>query len=137
MGYSKEYFRIHAWLIYWHGRADKCENVKCQYVKPKRFEWALIHGKKYERDRDSFMMLCCSCHRKYDFTEEQRSRMSKAKKGKPAKNKRAVILNGVKAFDSITEASLKTGLSTATIHNNINGLSKKTKLGEWKYLETN
>ena len=90
---DKNYFRCHSWLIYWHGRANKCENIHCTYPNPKRFEWALRKGFDYEKKIDNYMMLCPSCHRKYDITEIQRNRMSKARIGRPAKNKVSVILN--------------------------------------------
>ena len=57
----------------------------------------------------------------------------KKTKGKPAHNRKKVVLNKNEFFDSITEASIKKGISVGSIHNNINGLSKKTKLGKWEY----
>lgn len=137
MKHNKEYFRIHNWLIYWHGRATKCENEECTFKNPKRFEWALKKGFKYERNPNNFIKLCCSCHRKYDFTEETRMRMSKSRKGQPAKNKRAVILNGVRLFPSISEAAQEMEIQITSISNNLKGLSKSTKVGIWKYEQVN
>lgn len=57
---------------------------------------------------------------------------SKKRKGKPAKNRVSVVLNNKTIFQSITEASIKTGVKITSIHNNIKGLSKTTKLGIWK-----
>lgn len=65
------YIALHEWLSNYYGKANKCENPKCQYKNPKRYEWALIKGKKYERKRENFWRLCVSCHRKYDATEER------------------------------------------------------------------
>lgn len=135
--YNKTYFRIHSWLIYWYGSAKCCENKDCGYRNPKRFEWALIKGRKHEKKRSSYIQLCPSCHRKYDFTEEARCNLSKAKKGKPALNKRPVMLNNEIVFESITMASKKTNVSITSIHNNIKGLSKSTKIGIWDYQRTN
>lgn len=132
---DNEYFKIHSWLNYNHGKASKCENEYCESVNPKRFEWALLKGSDYKKDRNNFIQLCPSCHRKYDFTEEQRLKMSLSKKGIEAKNKVSVILNDKLIFNSITEASLKTGVLVSSICNNIKGLSKKTKLGIWKIYE--
>jgi hypothetical protein len=135
---DKEYFRIHAWLIYNHGKAVKCENNLCKSNKPKRYEWALLKGNDYKKDRKNFIQLCPSCHRKYDFTENQRKNLSDSKKGKEAKNKIKVILNKELIFNSITDASIKTGLCISSIHNNLKGLSKTTKIGIWEiYEQTN
>ena len=46
----------------------KCENPECP-GKSKRFEWAKIKGKKYDRKRESYKQFCISCHKKYDMTE--------------------------------------------------------------------
>lgn len=132
-----EYFRIHGWLSYHHGKAMKCENELCESINPKRFEWALLKGRDYLRDRNNFIQLCPSCHRKYDYTNKQKLRIYIANKGKPAKNKRRVILNNITVFESLLEASNKTGVSITAIHNNIKGLSKLTKIGKWNYKQMN
>lgn len=78
---SQEYYAIHYWLKHHFGSADKCENYDCP-GKSKVFEWAKKRDKRYTRDRDSFMKLCSSCHRKYDTTEETRNKMRKISTGK-------------------------------------------------------
>lgn len=75
-GDDASYFAIHAWILREYGKANHCENMSCYYprtnsrgivlYKPKRFEWALIHGEKHGHRRESYMQLCASCHRKYD-----------------------------------------------------------------------
>ena len=63
---------------------------------------------------------------------------SKKRKGKPALNKKRVILNNEKIFESLTDASNKTGISINSISNNLKGLSKITKVGKWEiYQKTN
>ena len=59
------YGGLHDWLKNNYGVADKCENIAC-LKKSIKYHWCLIAGKKYERKRENFMMLCCQCHRKYD-----------------------------------------------------------------------
>lgn len=61
-----EIIHIHQWLIYHLGKANKCENKSCKKIG-KRFEYALIDGKPYDRKRENYMMLCSQCHRKYDW----------------------------------------------------------------------
>ena len=70
------YGAVHMWLRSTYGKANKCENPDCVYprkndrkellIAPKRFEYALLRGKKYSRKRENFIMMCASCHRKYD-----------------------------------------------------------------------
>lgn len=57
---------------------------------------------------------------------------AKKRKGKKAHNTKKVILNDEFIYNSITDASHKTGVSITSISNNINGLSKTTKKGVWK-----
>lgn len=116
---DKEYFRIHNWIAYHHGKASKCENDKCESVNPKRYEWALLKGMEYKRDRNNYIQLCSSCHRKYDMNEKTRTNMSNAKKGKDAKNKVSVMQYSkdgvyIKTFDSLTNAAKSVnGIPTA------------------------
>ena len=67
------YPRIHAWLYRWYGKAKKCEanmiKIRCSN-KIKKYEWAKIKNKKYERKRENFLQLCISCHRIYDWNKQ-------------------------------------------------------------------
>lgn len=70
------YSGLHQWIRLTFGKATKCEYKNCKYprqnkakvwvFKPKRFEWANING-KYKRDREDWVQLCPSCHRKFDI----------------------------------------------------------------------
>ena len=62
------YGGIHYWLKNKFGKANKCENPNCKNISTS-FEWAKLKGKKYERKRENFWMLCVNCHRKYDYPE--------------------------------------------------------------------
>jgi hypothetical protein len=75
MGNDVGYYGLHAWLNKKYGKPDRCENPDCVYPrqgakrwleKPYKFEWALLKGRKYSRDRQDYMWLCTACHRKYD-----------------------------------------------------------------------
>ena len=61
---------IHRWMDYNYGRPKLCEGEVCS-GKSDIFEWALKKGKTYTHDRDAFLRLCRSCHRKYDLTQEK------------------------------------------------------------------
>lgn len=69
---------VHAWLNREYGSATLCEAEKHDYLKVvKKFDYALIHGKKYARNRKNFKMLCRSCHLKYDWTQERQIKVVK------------------------------------------------------------
>lgn len=78
-----KYFRliIHGWLKFIYGKANKCESKKCNH-KSKHYVWAKLKNKEYDFKRANFWMLCASCHRLYDMTDEIRLKMSKSAKGK-------------------------------------------------------
>lgn len=59
-----DYWNLHAWIRRNYGSAKFCEN-KCG-TTAKVFDWALIHGKKYERKIENYKMLCKKCHHDYD-----------------------------------------------------------------------
>lgn len=61
---QQEYWNIHSWLRRNYGKAVCCEN-NCGTIAL-IFDYALIHGKKYERKRENFKMLCKKCHYYYD-----------------------------------------------------------------------
>lgn len=74
-GSNAGYLATHKWLNRHYGVPDHCENPDCVYPrqgarkwleKPYKFEWALLKGKKYSRNRQDYMWLCTACHRKYD-----------------------------------------------------------------------
>lgn len=80
------YWGIHDWLIKVFGRADKCENQSCNH-KSKKFMWAKLADKEYERKRENFWKLCASCHVLYDMTDEWRRKTSLAQIGRVPWNK--------------------------------------------------
>lgn len=59
------YSGVHLWLYKEFGYALCCENLYCQ-KRSIVFEWSLIKGKEYERNRENFWQLCKSCHIIYD-----------------------------------------------------------------------
>lgn len=84
---NAEYGAIHDWIKSMYGSASICENPECVYPrktkngileKPSRFDWALKKGRKYsDRKHDSFIQLCRSCHKKYDYSENKHTRNKK------------------------------------------------------------
>lgn len=58
------YDSIHQWMRRQFGGANRCEH-NCGTTSTK-FDWALVRGKRYEKKRENFIMLCKKCHHAYD-----------------------------------------------------------------------
>lgn len=63
---ESQYNIVHCWVRYHYGKATKCVDENC-LNQSKSFAWALIKGKKYEKDINNFKQLCRSCHAIYDI----------------------------------------------------------------------
>lgn len=59
------YSSIHSWLRRNFGKANECGNLACDSDSI-FYEWALLKGFAYHRNRNNFVMLCRACHTKYD-----------------------------------------------------------------------
>lgn len=77
---SNEYWQVHKWLQKEYGKATVCVNPDCP-GKSQTYDWALLHGLTYEKNRNNFVTLCRSCHKYYDHTPEMGANMSKAHMG--------------------------------------------------------
>ena len=62
---KNKYSRIHKWLKANFPKPYLCENIYCTGVS-ENYSWAKLKGKEYLKKRDNFIMLCRSCHVKYD-----------------------------------------------------------------------
>jgi hypothetical protein len=126
-----EYLKIHTWLKYHYGNAQKCEI--CGRLGQSRYEWALKKGCSYERKRGNFFELCPSCHRKYDITDEVKQKISKSRMGKPPGNLTAVAVCSVKEggqplnFPSVRAAAKHLGVTESGIWRVISGTRKQIK----------
>ena len=67
-GDKASYYAIHRWIRIHFIRPDYCEI--CLSKKVKRFEWANITG-IYTRDREDYLNLCTTCHKKYDMNRRK------------------------------------------------------------------
>ena len=103
----RNYVAVHWWIKKYYGKADKCTHPNCKKVS-NTFDWALIKGKKYERNIQNFMMMCRRCHTKYDTTEELREKIRILQTGK------VVSLEGRKR---ISDAGKKNQNATSKIIN--------------------
>ena len=126
---SKSCYRaIHQWLIDYFGKADKCENPGCLIKNPKRYEYALIKGEKYEKNRKNFWMLCSNCHCAYD----ERIKKLTELKFKPVK----IIKKGItKIFPSVKEACRVMKINQNSAYNCLGGWSKSAGGFSWVYIK--
>lgn len=74
----RKYDAVHHWIKRNYGKATKCEMLNC--ISETRKEWSLKKGFEYDFDINNFWQLCASCHRKYDWTEEQTRKLSEIMK---------------------------------------------------------
>lgn len=61
-----QYTDVHVWLRNTFGSAKSCTSKLCN-GKSKKYHWALVAGKTYEKNRENFAQLCTVCHRQYDI----------------------------------------------------------------------
>ena len=76
VGNSITYKGLHNWLINKFGKATKCEISNCKNIS-KKFDWALKKNRLYVRNIKNFLQLCRSCHKRYDFNENNIKRNKK------------------------------------------------------------
>jgi hypothetical protein len=132
---SSEYSMIHSWLRHNFGRATFCEQC---HLDSKRYQYALIKGKCYEKKRENFIWLCVSCHKKYDVTSKSRKNLSKSKMGNHYKAVPISQLNRedetlINIFPSARYASKCLGILHTSISNALRGYSKSAGGFIWKF----
>jgi hypothetical protein len=70
------YSGVHKWLSRNFTKLEECEHCGSD-----RFiEWALKTGMEHLQIRDNYICLCSSCHKKYDYTDERKVKLSKSLK---------------------------------------------------------
>ena len=66
-GDDASYVAKHMWLTkHYENEKTKCQNCGKSKAEVSRLEWANISG-EYKRERDDYICLCPSCHRKMDL----------------------------------------------------------------------
>ena len=74
---SNTYGSIHTWLL------KNFTKHNCERCGSNRFvEFALKKGCEHQHDRDNYLCLCSSCHKKYDYTNERKIKLSNSLKGR-------------------------------------------------------
>lgn len=133
MNKPKYHYRIvHDWLNKHYGKANKCESDHCTH-KSNIFEYCLKKGKDHDRDRENYLMLCRSCHRKYDMTEKMKKVLSDRIAGKYNKNlllgpksrqRRVLLLSEGKVFESGKELAEYLGADKSSVYMVLSGKRK-------------
>jgi len=127
----------HKWLYKNFGKANYCENSPIHIGK--RFEWSNL-SREYKRDISDWKQLCPSCHRKMDFTDAQRKRISQNRRGIPATWRNRMVAqfnskgNQLSIYHSITEASQETGITRTGIMNTLAGRTLTSGGYKWQYV---
>lgn len=134
---SSQYRTIHNWLIRHFGKASCCEGSNCS-GKSNKYDWALKKGFSYDKNREHFLQLCVSCHKKYDMTERAMEiGRDNLNKGRYSKNKPVVKLdevgNELEKYESVSAAAREMGCGHTAIIFAIQGRLERVKGFKWKY----
>ena len=62
---------MHHYIAKHYGRPSICENPLCE-GKSKSFDWCIKTGRAYSHNREDYLRMCRSCHRRYDLTPEKK-----------------------------------------------------------------
>jgi len=134
---SYKYIRTHQLLRdnnHKRKNCDFCNKSEC------RIEWALKKGKNHSDNPNDYYNLCCSCHRKYDYTEEQRERRRVLMKGSKTAGKpiEKYSLNGeyICTYETTADAARDVGGSRTSISNYLSGRYKTAAGFKWKKVKT-
>lgn len=148
-GKEYSYAQAHYWIKNRLGKADHCSNAAC-LKRSVIFEWSNV-SHKYMLDEKDWKQLCRSCHIRTDLTQKGKEFRSKRAMGnKWASNSRGKLRitshsvyqysldnKCLDTYDSLTQASLFSGVSTSSISNCISGRIKTAGGFIWKYIDTN
>jgi hypothetical protein len=115
------YYNCHKWVSRNYGSANKCENPNCEGWC-KKYHYALKKGCNYEKNRDVFMMLCQSCHTKYDWKPEYSERISKMERSPEMREKISKGNLGKKVSDEVKQ---KMSIRMSGKNNPMYGISVK------------
>lgn len=126
------YENIHQWLNKNFKKMGLCQRCGTKGVT----EFALKKDETYRKERDAFLELCKSCHRKMDYTEKSRQSLIARNTGKPSPRRQKVAMVGIdgwQKFQSLKEASIVTGISRTAISNCLTGRAKTAGGYKWIY----
>ena len=125
---------LHTWIKRERGPATHCSIDPSQQAK--RYEWSNI-SHKYQRSLEDFRPLCPSCHRKYDFTEETRKKISASLIGQQRAAVRVEQLDNlgrvIRVWNCIKDVEREIGIIRTSISNVLRGGAKTAGGFVWRY----
>lgn len=127
------YWRVHTWLRKYHEKALFCENRSYE-KKTDKYEWALIKGKHYAKDRNLFIKLCTFCHRKYDWRPDVNVNHSRSHGG-CAVRQEDFSGNTIKVWASASDAA-RHGYNQGLISAVVRGKRNHHKGYKWSFVES-
>lgn len=152
---TAEYHRIHKYLVYNFKKIKKCEI--CGSTEKKAYHFALKKGFEHCKNRENYIVLCVSCHVKYDMTDERRANLSRIKKievamgfipfgfsllgkygkdhirSKPVVRLDLVTLEFIERYDSLSCAERKHNFKTYNTSNCALGKTKSSYGFKWVF----
>lgn len=134
--YGKHYVAVHNYLKYHYGKAYECHNKNCKYDSGffRKFHWAKLKDKKYEKKRENFIMLCTSCHSEYDRNTLKSLEiipLSELSSSAPLENVTNRGIKKIKLKEKIT--LLRKGLGNVSRLNLSRELNLKTETAIWNW----
>lgn len=72
-GENAGYNAKHAWIRTYFGTPGTCEHCGESGLTGQKINWANISG-EHKREREDWLRLCVSCHRKYDEVVRERDK---------------------------------------------------------------
>jgi nitrate/TMAO reductase-like tetraheme cytochrome c subunit len=131
---DRGYSAIHMWLRFHYDKTGECS--QCHKTKPT--EWALRKGKEHTCNIEHYLELCISCHRLYDYTDEQKAKLRAKRLGKPFKPNwkavRATKSGSTLSFPSVTKASEYFNTDKDYISAALRGRQKTAAGYEWQFI---
>ena len=132
--YRNEYIYIHKWVNKTYGKANCCSLNKKH--KSKVFEWANI-SKKYKRDIRDWIQLCQSCHRKRDWTENQKNILRERNMGNKYHVKKIIQMdmngNFIKEWESGRAVAKAFGICPSSVSNLLRGKTQLVNAWRWSF----
>ena len=126
------YQAIHIWLKNHYGIANMCECNKCN-GKSKKYQWALLKNKNHSHNRENYIMLCSSCHRKYDMSNKLKIDIANTK----MKDKKILQYSKqnklINTWNNLYSISILLNINKNAVCNCLNNRAKTSAGFIWKY----
>lgn len=126
-GASASYYAKHIWVSNHFGKANKCEECKCNIIPfgiKRYFEWSNISG-RYIRKRQDWKMLCKKCHAKKDILLKPRGEKQGSSKLTEKEVLEILTLKNINPSIKNTEIAKRMEVNKSTINRIIRRITWK------------